>query len=67
MDVFYLPYLINMILQEILKGYKQGNGIVCSHCDTEVTLFMLVSFTLFHVAFVVRISLMHLSPFFWTD
>lgn len=39
----YLPYLIAMILQEILKGYKRGNGIVCSHCDTEVNLFMLVS------------------------
>lgn len=23
--------------KEILKGYKQGNGIVCSHCDTEIS------------------------------
>ncbi|GAB4833766.1 hypothetical protein Ancab_032016 [Ancistrocladus abbreviatus] len=23
--------------QEILKGYKQGNGIVCSHCDNEIS------------------------------
>ncbi|KAK2974208.1 hypothetical protein RJ640_014474, partial [Escallonia rubra] len=23
--------------QKVLGGYKQGNGIVCSHCDTEIS------------------------------
>ncbi|KAL8125871.1 hypothetical protein AgCh_013249 [Apium graveolens] len=23
--------------KDILEGYKQGNGIVCSHCDTEIS------------------------------
>lgn len=23
--------------QKILKGYKQGNGIVCNHCDCEIS------------------------------
>lgn len=34
---------ITFILQDILEGYKQGNGIVCSHCDTEVDLFVHVA------------------------
>lgn len=30
-----LAYCVNG--KDILKGYKQGNGIVCSDCDTEIS------------------------------
>ncbi|KNA19199.1 hypothetical protein SOVF_063830 [Spinacia oleracea] len=34
-DGTYLAYCLKG--EKILEGYKQGTGIVCSHCDTEIS------------------------------
>lgn len=32
----YRSTVTSLFIQKVLDGYKQGNGIVCGHCEYEV-------------------------------